>query len=154
MVREPGWSVCAVMFKMSSQQGPIAQHREPCSTSCGCLDGRGVWEREITLVWLAESFWCWPETITTLSIGYTPTQNKNFKGKKYKTLNKENIFSVSLPNSSYIPKGANRSLRFFWHLSFTMKQPSLWVKSGSNWVKDVCGISWILIHKLDLLIIC
>ena len=31
---------------------------------------------------MAESLCCSPETITTLLIGYTPIQNKNFKLKK------------------------------------------------------------------------
>ena len=31
---------------------------------------------------MAESLHCSPETITTLLIGYTPTQNKKFKKKK------------------------------------------------------------------------
>ena len=33
---------------------------------------------------MAESLHCPPETITTLLVGYTPIQNKNFKKKKEK----------------------------------------------------------------------
>ena len=43
---------------------------------CGSLDGRGVWGRMDSHICMAESFCCSPETITTLFIGYTPTQNK------------------------------------------------------------------------------
>ena len=35
---------------------------------------------------MAESLRCSPETITTLLVGYTPIQNKKFKGKKKKKL--------------------------------------------------------------------
>ena len=43
---------------------------------------RGVWERMDTGIWMTESLHYSPETITTLLIGYTPTQNKNLKKKK------------------------------------------------------------------------
>ena len=46
---------------------------------CGSLDGRGVWGRMDTCIRMAESLCCPPETITTLFISYTPTQNKKFK---------------------------------------------------------------------------
>ena len=55
---------------------------ELCSVLCASLDGKGVWERMDTRICLAESLGCSPETIPTLLIGYTPTQNKKFK--KYK----------------------------------------------------------------------
>ena len=42
---------------------------------CGSLDGKGVWGRVDTYICKAESLCCTPETITTLSIGYTPIQN-------------------------------------------------------------------------------
>ena len=61
---------------MDNQQGPIAQHRELCSMSCGSLDGKAVWGKMDTCVYMAESLCCPPETIT-----YTPTQNKKFKKK-------------------------------------------------------------------------
>ena len=35
-----------------------------------------------TCICMAESLCCPPETITTLLISYTPTQNKNLKKKK------------------------------------------------------------------------
>jgi len=37
--------VHTVIFKVSNQQGPTAQHRGPCTVLCGSLDGRGVWGR-------------------------------------------------------------------------------------------------------------
>ena len=54
---------------MDNQQG----HRELCSMLCGRLAGRGVWGRMDTCIYMTES-----ETITTLLIGYTPKQNKEF----------------------------------------------------------------------------
>ena len=59
---------------------------EFCSMLCGSLDGKGVWGRMdiygCICICIAESLHCSPETITTLLIGYTPTQNKKFKIKK------------------------------------------------------------------------
>ena len=43
-----------------------------CSMLCGSLDGRGVWGRMDTCIWMAESLGCPPETIMTLLIGYAP----------------------------------------------------------------------------------
>ena len=47
-----------------------------CSMLCGILDGRGIWGRTDTFIWMAESLWCPFETVTTLLIRYTPIQNK------------------------------------------------------------------------------
>ena len=52
---------------------------ELCSILCGSLDGRGVWGRTGTCIYVAESLCCLPETTTTLLISYTPIQNKKFK---------------------------------------------------------------------------
>ena len=49
---------------------------------CGRLDGRGIGRRMDTCICMAESLRCSPETITTLLIGYTQTQDKQFKRKK------------------------------------------------------------------------
>ena len=49
---------------------------------CGSLDGRGVWGRMDTCIFMAESLHCSPETITALLIDYTPIQNKKLKKKK------------------------------------------------------------------------
>ena len=51
------------------------------STSCGSLDGRGVWRRLDTCICMADSPRCSPKTITTLLIGYTAIQNKKLKNK-------------------------------------------------------------------------
>ena len=56
---------------------------ELCSVLRASLDGRGVWERRDTRMCLAQSLRYSPETIPTLFIGYTPTQNKTFKKKKF-----------------------------------------------------------------------
>ena len=60
---------------------------EPCSMLCSSLDRRGVWGRMDTCICMAESLCPSPETITTLLIGYTPTQNKKFMKKKINVLN-------------------------------------------------------------------
>ena len=52
---------------------------ELCSMSWGSLDERGVWGRMDPCIRMAGSLGCPPETITTLSIGYNPVQNKKFK---------------------------------------------------------------------------
>ena len=54
------------------------------SVLCGSLDGRGVWERTDTCMYIyiyvcmVESLRCLPETITTLLTSYTPIQRKKF----------------------------------------------------------------------------
>ena len=53
----------------------LLQHRGHCPVSRGSLDGRGVWRRMDTCTCMAEALHCPPETITTLLIGYTPTEN-------------------------------------------------------------------------------
>ena len=75
-----GGHVHTAIFEMDNQQGPTVSHRELCSM-CGSLDGRGVWGRMDTCIWMAESLHCSPETITTLLIGYTLIQNKKLKIK-------------------------------------------------------------------------
>ena len=42
---------------------------------CGSLDGSGAWGRMDTCIWMAESFGCPPETITTLLIGYAAAKS-------------------------------------------------------------------------------
>ena len=49
---------------------------------CASLDGRRVWGRMDTCVWMAESLHCSPETTTTLIVCYILIQNKKFKVKK------------------------------------------------------------------------
>ena len=73
--------------------------------SCGSLDGRGVWGRMDTRIYMAGSLRSSPETITALLIGYTPIQNKKFfKKKKFKLLNHVicvEIILYILPTSSF-----------------------------------------------------
>ena len=49
---------------------------------CGSLDGRRVWGKMDTCICMAELLCCAPETITTLSISYTPIQNKKLKKER------------------------------------------------------------------------
>ena len=70
------------MFNMENQQGPAGQHRELFWTSCGRLDGRGVWERMDTCLCVAGSLHCPPEVITTLLIDYTAIEKSKFKLNK------------------------------------------------------------------------
>ena len=65
--------VYTAVFKTDNQQGLTIQHRELCSMLSGSLDGRGVWGRTDTLMCMAESLRCSPETIRTLLNSYTPT---------------------------------------------------------------------------------
>ena len=45
----------------------------------GTLDGRGVWGRMDTCIFMTESLCCPPETTIKLLTGYTPIQNKKLK---------------------------------------------------------------------------
>ena len=76
--------------KMDDRQGPTVQPREICSVLCGSLDGKGVWERTDTRICVAESLCCASETVTTLSIGYTPMQIK----KEGKNMEFQNVLRV------------------------------------------------------------
>ena len=67
------WHVHTAIFKMDNQQWPSVAHRELCSMLYGNLDGREVWGRMDTCIYMAEYFHGSPETITTLLISYTPT---------------------------------------------------------------------------------
>ena len=48
------------------------------SVLCDSLDGRGVWRRMDTCIYITEFLPCSPETVTTLLTGYTSIQNKKF----------------------------------------------------------------------------
>ena len=63
-----------------------------------------------TCICMTESLCCPPETITTLSIGHTPLQNKKLKKKKKE---KENLSLPQAPPSS-LPTSS--SLLLFSHL--------------------------------------
>ena len=64
---------------MDNQQGPTKKERKLCSMFCGSLDWGEGGGRMDTRMCTAESLHCSPETITTLVIGYTSTQDKKFK---------------------------------------------------------------------------
>ena len=53
------------VFKVDSRQGLTVQRRELCSILCGSLDGKGVWGRMDTCIYMAESLGCLLETIMT-----------------------------------------------------------------------------------------
>ena len=63
---------------MDNQQGPAVQHRELCSMLCGSLDGRELWGRMDTCIWMAESLHCLPETIRTFFIAILQYKIKSF----------------------------------------------------------------------------
>ena len=46
---------------------------------CGSLDGKGEWGRRDSSICMTQFLCCPPETVTALSINYTPIQNKKFK---------------------------------------------------------------------------
>ena len=50
------------------------------------MEGRGIWGRTDTCIRMAESLHCSPKTITTLSVGCAPIQNKEFIKKKKKAM--------------------------------------------------------------------
>ena len=52
------------------------------SVLCDSLDGRGVWRRMDTCIYITEFLPCSPETVTTLLTGYTSIQNKKLKMNK------------------------------------------------------------------------
>ena len=63
---------------MDHQQGPNWIAQGTVLSVMWSLDGRQVWGRMDTCLYLAESLRCSPETTTTLLIGYSPLQNKKF----------------------------------------------------------------------------
>ena len=71
---------------------------ELCSLLCASLDGRGIWMRMGTCMFMAESLHCSPETITILLIGYAhrppppPPQKKTTK----KTKQNSKVYFISM----------------------------------------------------------
>ena len=66
---------------------------ELCSMLCASLDWRGFWGRIDVCMYMAESLRCLAETTTTLLIGYTSIQNKNFKVWKKQKKVKSGLWS-------------------------------------------------------------
>ena len=52
---------------------------------CASLDGRGLWGRADTHLYMAESLCRSPETTPPVLTGYIPLQNKSLKLKKKQT---------------------------------------------------------------------
>ena len=66
---------------------------------CDILDGRGVWGRVNTCMYMAESLCFPPETITTLLTGYTAIQN-GFGFKKMRS-GERTPFAVTPKHATY-----------------------------------------------------
>ena len=82
---------------------------------CVSLDGRGVSGRMDTCICVVESLCCPPETITTLLIGCTQTQNKKFKTdqkkrEKYVTL-KARIIDIMIRSFERYRETGERTAR-------------------------------------------
>ena len=43
------------IIKQMKQQGPTVQNRQLCSGLCGSMDGKGIWGRMDTSIYMAES---------------------------------------------------------------------------------------------------
>ena len=84
IVRESGMDAYTLLYlKWITSRDLLYSNRELCSMLWSSLDRRGVWGRKDTFTCMAEFLCSPPETITTLLIGYTPTQKKNkFRKKK------------------------------------------------------------------------
>ena len=73
IVRELGMDMYTLLYLKRITKDLLYKHREFCSMLCASLNGRGVWGRMDIRIYMAESFNCPPENITTLLIGYTLT---------------------------------------------------------------------------------
>ena len=73
-------SVKQLSFNEKTQKRITNKELSSTGSSAQChvagLDGRGIGGRMDTCICVTESLHCPPETITTLSVGYTPIQNK------------------------------------------------------------------------------
>ena len=89
------WYWCTTIFKIDNQQGPTVQHREFCSAYYNNLNGKRIWKRIDTPVWITESLCHIPETLITLLFKYTPLL-KILKDKKEKMIQslQLNIFTI------------------------------------------------------------
>ena len=95
--------VHTAIFGMDNQQGPTVQHRGICSMLCGNQDGRGVWGRMHTYIYMAKSLPCSPGTITHCQWGipqYT-----------IKSLLKNHIREGHMCGGTCLSKYSNRSRR-------------------------------------------
>ena len=79
IVRESGMDMYTLLYlKWITDKDLTVWHVKLDSMSYGSPDGRRVWGRMDTCICMAESRRYSPETITTLSVGYTPIQDKKF----------------------------------------------------------------------------
>ena len=76
------WHVHSIIFKTDNQQGPMIQHRELCSVFCSNLNGKRIWKRIDTCIYITESLCYTPETNATSLINYTSIQTFLKKEKK------------------------------------------------------------------------
>ena len=103
---------------------------------CGSLDGRGVWGRIDTCIFMVESLCHPPETITTLLINYTPIQNKNLKKNTFEETAYYAHFNLRIsidraiivqPNcrdaTRFIPVYWNATKRMQWLSGATLELP-------------------------------
>ena len=70
----------------------------------GSLDERGIWGRMDTCIYKAESVCCPPKTITTLLIGYTPTQNEKLKKMTFQSKQKSSVVLSTISDTILMPK--------------------------------------------------
>ena len=75
----------------------------------GSLEGRGVWKRRDTRMYMAESLCCPPETITTLLMGYIQYKIKSLKKRK-KAIRFSGIQPFSLICSLFSDKTSSERL--------------------------------------------
>ena len=103
------WHVHTATLKMDNQQGPL-HSTWTSSMLYGSLDGRGVWGRMDTCMYMAESLCCSPPTIRTLFINWL-CPNKGFPSC---SVGKESACSVgdagSIPGSGRSPERGHGNL--------------------------------------------
>ena len=87
MVREFVMDVSTLLYLKWITKGTYCEAQGLCSVLCGSLDGREVWGRMDTCIWMAESLHCSPDTITTLLIYKINYKMQNKKVKKRYLMN-------------------------------------------------------------------
>jgi len=87
---------------------------ELCSVLCVSLDGRGIWGRMDTYIYMAESLHCSPETTTTLLIGHTLIQIKSLKFENKYWKKKKRILEWVAISYSRGSSWSRDGTRVFW----------------------------------------
>ena len=119
---------------------------------CGILDGRAVWGRTDTCIYMAESLPCSPETFTTLLFCYTPIQNKKiffFLKEELKSLlmrvkekSEKPGLNVNIQKTKIMASGPITS----WQIeeekadAFSCASKSLWMVTAAMKLKDACSL--------------